>query len=103
MAHGYETQLTPLQMLTFYNAVANNGKMMRPRICVSGIWSHGTQIKNFPPEVLVESIAKPSTIRAEVCWKVSSSMGQPKNIKMNCILLPVKRARLVWTMAGEKR
>ncbi|HMT77279.1 MAG: transpeptidase family protein [Bacteroidetes bacterium] len=62
MAHGYETQLTPLQMLTFYNAVANNGKMMRPRL-VSGIWSHGTQVKNFPPEVLVESIAKPSTIR----------------------------------------
>lgn len=31
MAHGYELQLTPLQILTFYNAVANNGKMVRPK------------------------------------------------------------------------
>ncbi|MCO6460209.1 MAG: transpeptidase family protein [Saprospiraceae bacterium] len=61
MAHGYETRLTPLQMLTFYNAVANNGKMMQPRL-VSGIWSHGVQIKSFPPRVLKESIASSTTI-----------------------------------------
>ncbi len=32
MSHGYEVQMTPLQILTFYNAVANDGKMMRPTI-----------------------------------------------------------------------
>ena len=31
MSHGYEVQMTPLQILTFYNAVANDGRMMRPR------------------------------------------------------------------------
>jgi len=62
MAHGYETQLTPLQMLTFYNAVANNGKMMQPHL-VSGIWSHGEEIKSFPPKVLEEKIASDTTIR----------------------------------------
>lgn len=62
MAHGYETQLTPLQMLTFYNAVANNGRMMQPRL-VSGVWSHGEEIKSFPPKILVEKIANDTTIR----------------------------------------
>lgn len=62
MAHGYETQLTPLQMLTFYNAVANNGRMMKPYL-VSGIWSHGEEIKSFKPQALVEKIASDTTIR----------------------------------------
>src|SRR5664280_83871 len=35
MAHGYEVQLTPLQVLTFYNGVANNGRMMKPRFVLS--------------------------------------------------------------------
>ncbi|HNB92751.1 MAG TPA: penicillin-binding transpeptidase domain-containing protein, partial [Saprospiraceae bacterium] len=61
MAHGYETQLTPLQLLTFYNAVANNGKMMQPRL-VTGVWSHGEMVKDFQPKVLVDKIASDTTI-----------------------------------------
>ena len=34
MSHGYEVQMTPLQILTFYNAVANGGRMMKPRFHV---------------------------------------------------------------------
>jgi cell division protein FtsI (penicillin-binding protein 3) len=33
MAYGYESKLTPLQMLTFYNSVANNGKMIYANFC----------------------------------------------------------------------
>jgi cell division protein FtsI (penicillin-binding protein 3) len=62
MSHGYEVQLTPLQILTFYNAVANNGKMMRPRF-VTDILRNGTVIKSFDPDVIVNSIASRSTIR----------------------------------------
>jgi len=40
MSHGYEVQLTPLQILTFYNAVANNGRMVRPRF-VTAIMRNG--------------------------------------------------------------
>ena len=36
MSHGYEVQMTPLQILTFYNAVANDGRMMRPQVCDCG-------------------------------------------------------------------
>ena len=62
MSHGYEVQLTPLQILTFYNAVANDGKMMRPRF-VSAILRNGTVIKYFDPDVIINSIASRSTIR----------------------------------------
>jgi cell division protein FtsI (penicillin-binding protein 3) len=62
MSHGYEVQMTPLQILTFYNAVANDGKMMRPRF-VSAIQQNGTVIKSFDREVIVNSIASRSTIK----------------------------------------
>ena len=62
MSHGYEVQLTPLQILTFYNAVANNGKMMRPRF-VTEISRNGSLIKSFGTEVIDNSIASRSTIR----------------------------------------
>ncbi|HPI67730.1 MAG TPA: penicillin-binding protein [Bacteroidales bacterium] len=62
MSHGYEVQLTPLQILTFYNAVANDGKMMKPRF-VSAVTRNGRVIKSFEPTVIVNSIASRSTIK----------------------------------------
>jgi cell division protein FtsI (penicillin-binding protein 3) len=62
MSHGYEVQMTPLQILTFYNAVANNGKMMRPRF-VTAILRNGSVIKSFGTDVIINSIASRNTIR----------------------------------------
>jgi cell division protein FtsI (penicillin-binding protein 3) len=62
MSYGYEVQLTPLQILTFYNAVANDGRMMRPMF-VSEIMRNGSVIKSYDPEVIINSIASRSTIR----------------------------------------
>lgn len=62
MSHGYEVLMTPLQILTFYNAVANDGKMMRPRF-VTAILRNGTVIKSYEPDVIINSIASRSTIR----------------------------------------
>ena len=62
MSHGYEVQMTPLQILTFYNAVANDGKMVRPRF-VTEILRNGTVIKRYGTEVIINSIASRSTIR----------------------------------------
>lgn len=63
MAHGYEMKLTPLQVLNFYNAVANDGKLMKPYL-VSQIEEDGRVKKQFKPRVLRNQIAKPSTISA---------------------------------------
>jgi cell division protein FtsI (penicillin-binding protein 3) len=62
MSHGYEVELTPLQILAFYNAVANDGKMMRP-LFVTEIMRNGSVIKSYEPEVIINSIASRSTIR----------------------------------------
>ncbi len=62
MSHGYEVQLTPLQILTFYNAVANDGRMMKPRF-VTAVLRSGNIIKRFEPDVIINSIASRSTIK----------------------------------------
>lgn len=62
MSHGYEVQMTPLQLLAFYNAVANDGKMMKPRI-VKEVRYHGQVLESFGPEVLKSSICSRSTIK----------------------------------------
>ncbi len=62
MSHGYEVRLTPLQILTFYNAVANDGRMMRPRL-VTAVMRNGSVVKTFGTDVIVNSIASRSTIR----------------------------------------
>jgi len=62
MSYGYEVEMTPLQILAFYNAVANDGKMVKPRF-VTAIAKNGVVIKRFEPEVIINSIASRSTIR----------------------------------------
>ncbi len=61
MAHGYEELVTPLHMLMLYNAVANNGKMMRPYL-VNSIREYGVDVKSIYPTVLVEKICSDETL-----------------------------------------
>ncbi|MEO6637314.1 MAG: penicillin-binding protein [Ginsengibacter sp.] len=61
MAHGYEELVTPLHMLMLYNAVANDGKMMKPYL-VNSINEMGTTIKSFHPQVLVDKICSEETL-----------------------------------------
>ena len=62
MSIGYETQVPPISTLTFYNAIANNGRMMRPRF-VKKVVKDGQVIAEYPPVVMREQIAKPQTIK----------------------------------------
>ncbi|MBT8190567.1 MAG: transpeptidase family protein [Bacteroidia bacterium] len=61
MAHGYELTMTPLQVLNFYNSVANDGTMMKPYL-VKEIYEDGKRIKRIEPQVVKQSIASPSTV-----------------------------------------
>jgi cell division protein FtsI (penicillin-binding protein 3) len=58
---GYETTVTPLHTLTFYNAVANNGKMVKP-LFVKEIRYRGDVVKRFTTKVIADSICSASTI-----------------------------------------
>ena len=62
MSIGYETQIAPINTVAFYNAIANDGKMMQPRF-VKQLMKNGEVIKEFEPIVLKERIAKPQTIK----------------------------------------
>jgi cell division protein FtsI (penicillin-binding protein 3) len=62
MAYGYEMQLTPLKLLSFYNAVANNGKYVAP-IFVKEVRRLGNPIEQFEAKVINEQIASKETIR----------------------------------------
>jgi cell division protein FtsI (penicillin-binding protein 3) len=62
MAVGYEVRQTPLQTLAFYNAVANNGRFVRPQF-VKEIRRGAEVVKEFHPYVMNPQICSPKTIR----------------------------------------
>jgi cell division protein FtsI (penicillin-binding protein 3) len=61
MSIGYETQLTPLHTLTFYNAIANGGKMVRPKF-VKAAMKDGEIVREYPTEVIKEKICSQHTL-----------------------------------------
>lgn len=80
MAHGYELLITPLQLVTFYNAVANGGKMVKPQF-VTEIQRNGQPVKTIAPEVIKEQIASPETIeKAQELLKAVVEEGTAKKL-----------------------
>ena len=83
MAYGYEEKLTPLQMLCFYNSVANNGKMIAP-IFVKEIQRMGNTVQQFQARVI-----NPKVCSDETLGKVKSMLegvvteGTAKNVIKN--------------------
>ena len=61
MSFGYETQIPPIYTLAFYNAIANNGKMVRP-IFTKEIMHNGKTVQSFSTEVIRESICSERTL-----------------------------------------
>lgn len=61
MSIGYETQIPPISTVSFYNAIANGGKMVRPRF-VKGISRGGEMVEEFPVEVIRPQICKKSAL-----------------------------------------
>ncbi len=61
MAYGYGVELTPLQILTFYNAIANNGEMVKPRF-VREIRTQSNVVTKFKKEIINPKICSQSTV-----------------------------------------
>ena len=62
MSIGYETQIPPMNVLTFYNAIANNGVMVRPKF-VKAIARNGEILKEYPTEIMNPAICSPKTLK----------------------------------------
>ena len=81
MAIGYGLTVSPIHMLTFYNAVANDGVMVRPRL-IKEIRETGVAVKKFEPEILKPSIASEKTIQlAQSYLEGVVDHGTGKNVK----------------------
>ena len=62
MSFGYAIQISPLHTLTLYNAIANNGKMMKPYL-VNSIQSNGVLMKQFAPTVMEQTICSDQIVK----------------------------------------
>lgn len=80
MSHGYELKMTPLQMLALYNAVANNGKMVKPMI-VKGVMRADRMVEEFDTEIINERIASKETLtQLKLMMEGVVERGTAKNI-----------------------
>lgn len=81
MSIGYEVQLTPLQVLSFYNAVANGGTVMKPQL-VSEIRRNGITEKTFEPVVLRKKICSDRTLGVlQSCLEGVVESGTGRSLK----------------------
>ena len=62
MAFGYNIAIAPIQTLTMYNSIANNGVMMRPYL-VNAIKEEGRILKTMSPKAYEGMVCSPSTIK----------------------------------------
>jgi cell division protein FtsI (penicillin-binding protein 3) len=77
---GYAIQVSPLQTLMLYNAIANGGKMMKPYL-VNSIKANGITVKEFEPVVLDAAISKPAVIEAaKSSMEATVTEGTAKNV-----------------------
>ena len=78
---GYEVKMTPLQILTFYNAIANNGKMMKP-IFVKRITDKSSVIREVDPQVINPRICSEKTVKqAQKLLEAVVREGTATNLK----------------------
>jgi len=81
---GYAIEVSPLHTAMLYNAVANDGKLMKPYL-VNSIKSNGVSIEKFEPVVLEEQIAKPATIKAvREAMEAVITEGTAKKVFADC-------------------
>lgn len=77
---GYALQVSPLHTLMLYNAIANDGKMMKPYL-VNSIKNNGVAVKEFKPTVVDDYLCKPQVIRdAKLCMEAVTSIGTAKDV-----------------------
>lgn len=81
MAFGYNVMVSPLQTLMLYNAVANNGKMMKPYL-VNAVMQDGKLVQQFNPEIIEQKICSNETLQQlKICLEGVVLHGTAKNLK----------------------
>ena len=104
MAYGYSVLLTPLQIMAFYNGIANDGKMIRPML-VSELRKDGLTVKEFKTETIRSSMCKKSTLHDireclhDVVW--DNNLGTASVRKWNGKIVAYKAQSKLVPIAGK--
>ncbi|MCC8188298.1 MAG: transpeptidase family protein [Bacteroides sp.] len=104
MSIGYETQIPPLNTLTFYNAIANNGIMVKPKF-VKGIARDGEMVEEYPTEIINPAICSQRTLGQirEILEKVvSEGLAKPAGSKQFHVSGKTGTAQISQGAAGYK-
>ncbi len=92
MTIGYETQIPPIYTLTFFNAIANNGKMMKPYLAKE-IQRNGQVVKTFEPVVISKAICKTTTrtiVHETLLGVIEGKLGTAKVAKSKYVRIAGK-------------
>ena len=104
MSIGYETLIPPINTVTFYNAIANGGVMMKPRFVKAAVLN-GQTVAEYPTEVLKPSICSPHTlddIRMMLRLVVSEGLGKPAGSKQFSVSGKTGTAQIAQGKGGYK-
>ncbi|MGN1244690.1 MAG: peptidoglycan D,D-transpeptidase FtsI family protein, partial [Alloprevotella sp.] len=101
MSIGYETQIPPITTVNFYNGIANNGKLLRPRL-VKAIMKNGEVIKEYPVVVLRERMASAEAVKnIQECLESVVSVGLGKKAGSKYFHTSGKTGTAqIWTKSG---
>lgn len=101
MSIGYETQVPPINTINFYNGIANNGKLLRPRL-VKAILRGNEVVKEYPVVVLREQMAKPQAVKnIQDCLESVVSVGLGKKAGSRHFKVSGKTGTAqIWTKHG---
>lgn len=101
MSIGYETQIPPITTVNFYNGIANNGKLLRPRL-VKAIMHGDEVVKEYPVVVLREHMAKAEAVKnIQDCLESVVSIGLGKKAGSRYFHVSGKTGTAqVWTKHG---
>ncbi len=110
MSIGYETQIPPIYTLAFYNSIANDGKLIRPRF-VKAIMKNGQVIKTFETEVINPEICKPATlaiVRETLLGVIEGKKGTAQNMKSKFVRIAgktgtaqISKGKTGYTLGGK--
>lgn len=104
MSIGYVTQIPPISTLTFYNGIANNGRMMRPRF-VKALLKNGEVVQTYDPVVVREQMAKPEAVKnIQTCLREVVTLGVGKSAASKLVTTAGKTGTAqVWSAHGKTR
>ncbi|MGZ3862895.1 MAG: penicillin-binding protein [Bacteroidia bacterium] len=101
MSYGYEVLVTPMQTLTLYNAIANNGVMVKPHF-IKEIKNKGITVKKFSPEVINPQVVKLSTVeKAKILMEGVVERGSGKSLNVQAFKVAGKTGTAQMAVKGK--